>query len=313
MDVSVILCTYNRGERLKKTLDSLAAQEALSGIDFEIIIVDNNSKDATKDVVSSYQPRFNGRLRYVFEPQQGISKARNRGIKESYGEITVFTDDDVLLSPKWIREVYDFFRRHNDADAMGGQILPGYPPETPQWIKDNRELLSGPIVSHDYGPDDLIYNAQMCPLVGANMAFRKAVFSRYGNFKTDLGAGAGTVGEDSELYKRICAGGAVVYYCGQASICHPVEADRMTLKYIAKWKISAARGYVVLYGDEFDRKKFVYIFGVPRYLLRELLGRGISLIKNFTDRQKFLVAWINFFYTIGVICEFRRRNQNAKS
>jgi len=84
--ISVIICTYNRCESLKDTLDSLLAQECDGTFNWEVIVVDNNSKDRTKEVVESYMHKFGGKLRYLFEPRQGKSHALNKEIKKRLKE-----------------------------------------------------------------------------------------------------------------------------------------------------------------------------------------------------------------------------------
>src|SRR5579863_10079992 len=101
MDISVILCTYNRCDDLTQALAGLAASRMPQSVDWEVLVVDNNSKDRTRSVVeefSSVYPRF----RYLFEGQQGLSNARNAGIAAARGRVLAFTDDDVIIDPGWL-------------------------------------------------------------------------------------------------------------------------------------------------------------------------------------------------------------------
>ena len=102
-DVSVVLSTYNRAERLQPALDALLAQ--MGSVDYEILLVDNNSTDATASVVRAVAEQAHGRIRYVFEERQGLSHARNRGIRLARAPIIAFSDDDVRVAPDWVLQI----------------------------------------------------------------------------------------------------------------------------------------------------------------------------------------------------------------
>src|SRR5215472_12967431 len=103
--VTVVVCTYNRCRDLAVALESIAASEMPSSVWWEVLVVDNNSTDETRDVVHAFCERNADRFRYIFEPKQGLSHARNAGIANSYGEVLAFTDDDVTVSPAWLRHL----------------------------------------------------------------------------------------------------------------------------------------------------------------------------------------------------------------
>ena len=102
MKTTVIVCTYNRCESLANTLDSLAKSIVPASTEWEVLIVDNNSSDRTRQVVEDFSRRFPGRFRYTFEPCQGKSFALNRGIRETQADVLAFTDDDVIAEPTWL-------------------------------------------------------------------------------------------------------------------------------------------------------------------------------------------------------------------
>ena len=110
MDVSVILCTYNRCRSLSNALTSLAASIMPAGMDWDILVVDNNSTDETRKVSERFFQLYQGRFRYLFEPRQGKSFALNSGIREAKGEILAFVNDDVTVQPDWLQNLIDPFR-----------------------------------------------------------------------------------------------------------------------------------------------------------------------------------------------------------
>ena len=99
MRITVILCTLNRCQSLAETLESIAISTLPDSVDWEILVVDNNSTDHTREVVEEFGRRYPDRFRYIFEPRPGKSYALNAGIREAQGEILAFTDDDVTVEP----------------------------------------------------------------------------------------------------------------------------------------------------------------------------------------------------------------------
>lgn len=305
VDISVIICTRNRCESLKETLESLLRQEHTGHCAYEVIVVDNKSTDRTKETVDGFIPKFNGRLRYVFEPSPGLSFARNKGIREARGVIVAFTDDDCIVDPQWIHAIYTC-ARETGFDALGGKILPIYPPETPRWVKANEDLLCGAIVFHNYGDGTKLYQKPMIEMVGANMAFRRTIFDDCGLFRTDLGAGQGTVGEDTEIFERIAQKTKKVYYCGDVVVRHPVERERTNLAYIARWNIALGRYRAIISENKTVTDDLVYYFGVPRYLVREMFRNAFGLAANILNKRKFLKHWISLFLDWGRAIEFKK-------
>jgi glycosyltransferase involved in cell wall biosynthesis len=302
--VSVIIATRNRCNNLKDALTSILDQECDGILDYEILVVDNDSKDKTKEVVESYFQKFNGKLRYLFEPKHGKSYALNAAIKLAKGEILAFTDDDVIVDGQWLLNIDKCFRDYN-CDAMGGKVLPLYEVNIPRWIKDNHIVLQGLVGFHDYGEEIKIYEKyKMFPMLGANMAVKKSCFNDIGYFRTDIGEGKGTKGEETELFWRLEKSGKNIYYCGRSIVRHKVVRERANLRYIAKWYIALGR-LRELSGER--KTKLICYFGFPRYLIRYILKDSIVLICSIFNRKYFIKNWINIFYNIGLALEYRKK------
>ncbi len=300
--ISIILCTYNRASLLAKTIRSIL-DCAVSNINYELLIVDNNSTDNTKDVILSFNDNH---VRYIFEPNQGLSNARNRGIKESQGNMLIFTDDDVIVDRNWIKSIYNCFIQHPDCIAVGGRILPDFTDvKVPKWIKDNYREFPGPIVSHDYGEDCFEYPERMY-FVGANMAFRREVFDKYGLFNPNLGFNAKDnimiPGEETDIFKRIKAGGDKILYCGKALVYHPVPQDRCNLNYIIRWHIGGGRGYAREDMNEYKRK----FLGIPLWLYRKIFLNFGKLFINLFSKRKFTYLRI-LSVNLGQAIEYRKK------
>ena len=103
MKVSVVTVTWNSATTLRDTLESVLAQ---TYCDIEHIIVDGGSMDGTMRLVQEYEPRYNGRLRYISEPDRGIYDAMNKGIGMASGEVVgILNSDDFYTSPDAVEKL----------------------------------------------------------------------------------------------------------------------------------------------------------------------------------------------------------------
>jgi glycosyltransferase involved in cell wall biosynthesis len=153
-DVSIVISTYNRCEQLRHALESLLSQEP-DGVTWEAVVVDNNSTDDTPAVVESFRDRFGARLRYVFEPKQGLSFGRNAGISHAAAPLVAFTDDDVQPAADWVRRIKRCFDEHPEADFIGGKVLPIWPGVVPAWLTPDHW---SPLALVDYGDEAFVVN-----------------------------------------------------------------------------------------------------------------------------------------------------------
>jgi glucosyl-dolichyl phosphate glucuronosyltransferase len=270
MRVSVIVCTYNRADLLLKALESLAGLTPPPSTDWEILVVDNNSDDATKRVCELFSSRYPGTFRYIFERRQGKSFALNTGVAESQSELLAFTDDDITAHPQWLVELIAAFERFNCA-GIGGKIVPVWNIPKPYWLEmEGPHRLMNAVVSFDLGEAPCAITTSA---LGANFAFRREVFEKYGGFRTDLGPTAGSEirGEDSELCRRLLKAGERLVYSPTAVIYHPVEQKRTQKRYFQEWYFHRGRASVRESGTPVNAIRY---FGVPRYLY-VALGRHL--------------------------------------
>lgn len=118
LKISVIIPTYNRAEMLKGALFSLMKQARIPD---EVVVVNNNSSDNTPEVVADFKDKLN--IKYLIEPTQGTSTARNTGIKNASGEIIVFLDDDCVADENWLHYLELPFLRDSSIGMVGGEIF----------------------------------------------------------------------------------------------------------------------------------------------------------------------------------------------
>ena len=233
MHASIIVCTYNRAESLRHTLECLAALQSPDNYDWEVIVVDNNSNDQTHQVVKDFSSVFPC-LRYEHEQQQGLSYARNHGIKSAKGDILLFTDDDVCPEPDWLETIMTSMSRY-DCDACGGYIAPTWETPPPSWLTERfHGFLAIKMDSNDAYQVTTVKDAPF----GANMAFRRRVFEQVGEFDTSRGRKGAELasGEDGEMFERMLAAGMKIMYLPDAKVHHRVEAFRATKKYFRRWR-----------------------------------------------------------------------------
>lgn len=307
MKISVILCTYNRCQILAKALESIAAQVLPEASEWEVLVVDNNSQDQTRSVVDDFCCRYPGRFRYLFEARQGLSCARNAGIREARGKILAFMDDDVTVEPTWLRDLTVALHKGEYVGA-GGRVLPNWDCSPPRWLPLKDRYALAPLAVFDLGlePGTLAE-----PPFGANMAFRKAMFEKYGDFRTDLGRCADSMlsNEDTEFGRRLLAAGERLRYEPSAVVYHPVSENRVQKQYFLTWWFDKARADIREFGIPTDTRWFVA--GVPLYLFRRLAVWTLRWVVAVRPAQRFSCK-LKVWRSIGEIKECYRLARQAK-
>jgi glucosyl-dolichyl phosphate glucuronosyltransferase len=291
MRISVILCTYNRCQSLATALESVATSQMPDSVAWEVLVIDNNSKDQTREVVKQFDQRYPGLFRYIFEPQQGKSHALNTGIREARGEILAFMDDDVLVDANWLQNLTKVFQQENWAGA-GGRILPERDFTPPAWLSVEGKYALAPLAIFDLGtlPGELAE----APF-GTNMAFRKEVFEKIGGFRTDLGPqpGSETRSEDTEFGFRALAAAQRLWYEPAAIVYHSLPAQRLRKEYFLAWWYDKARADIRAFGLP-NGKRFS-IAGVPLYEFRRLANWTLQWITAIRPARRFsckLKVWM---------------------
>lgn len=277
---SLAICTYNRAALLGKALESLAACRPPLGV-WELLLIDNNSRDDTRAVAELFIGRLP--LRYVFEPEQGLSAARNRALRECSSNVLLFTDDDLRFDPEWLVEYERTFAEHPEAGWFGGRIRPLWDNGPPRWLRDeNMALISGLLVHYDLGVQCRAYVEDDPTPFGASFALRRSTFARIGEFRLDLGV-RGDVparGEEADYFERIRQAGIAGYYVGSASAWHWQDKARFRLGYLYRYGIQKGVAAVRMGGANNN---------ATRSFLRELeygFKGGWQLLKGRGDRAR---------------------------
>jgi glycosyltransferase involved in cell wall biosynthesis len=307
MRITVVLCTHNRCQSLQRALNSAAALALPESVEWEILVVDNNSKDQTRKTVEGFCSRYPGRFRYLFEPQSGKSHALNAGIRAARGNILAFMDDDVTVEPNWLQNLTAALHNGEWAGA-GGRILPEWTCSPPRWLSLESRHALAPLVAFDLGPEA----AQLKePPFGTNMAFRKEMFEKYGGFRTDLGPRPGSEirNEDTEFGSRLLSAGEQLRYEPSAVVYHPVPENRIEKGYFLAWWFHKGEANIRQFGIRPGTKYFVA--GIPLYLFRNLAVWTLRWMVAVQPCRRFSNK-LNVWIEVGEILECYRQSLDAR-
>jgi O-antigen biosynthesis protein len=195
--ISVVVSTFNGAATIR---DTLAGLEHLDYPDFEVIVVNDGSTDATPQIASEY------RVRIITTRNQGLSAARNIGIRAATGEIVAFIDDDAYPDLHWLRFLALAFR-DGAYVAVGG---PNLPPPDDGWMADAVANAPG-------GPNPVLLSDRVAEHIpGCNMAFRKEALEAIGGFDSIFR----TAGDDVDVCWRLRDRGGVIGYAPGAVVWH---------------------------------------------------------------------------------------------
>ena len=259
--VTVAICTWNRAAALDRTLAEMRNLRIPEGVDWELLVVNNNCTDNTDAILAKHARHLP--LRRLFEPTLGLSNARNCAVAAATGALVLWTDDDVTVDPSWLENYVAAARDFPEAGYFGGAIEPGFEVTPPRWLRQNLNVF------HVYALIDL--GRQTRPLkagesvFGANMAFRTEILRRF-PFNPRLGVcGKGRVaGEEEDVIERAQQAGACGVWVGTSRVRHVIPPDRTTIGYL--WKHFYGLGQTEARMGGWER--FPRLFGVPRFAVR---------------------------------------------
>jgi len=217
--ISIIICTLNHANTLDRTIASICESKLPSGIDAELLIVDNGSDDRTAEI--SIQSRNTPMaIRWILEPTRGQCFARNRGLAESVGEILIFTDDDIKVPTNWIEGMCrPIMEDRLDAVAGGVEFPSDYTPLLSQEPYNSRRTWFASTQTLDRVHPDR--------MVGANMAFHRRVLRDVPSFDTELGPGALGFGDETLFSLQLCKAGYRLGAALDVAVEHHFDLNRL--------------------------------------------------------------------------------------
>jgi GT2 family glycosyltransferase len=232
--VTVVVCTRDRPCSLARCLRALTQ---LTYSPFEVVVVDNAPSTRETLAVVQELSGVDPRVRYVRERRPGLSRARNRGLREARGELVAFTDDDVVVDAGWLDGVVQGFARSPSVKCVTGLVPSAHLDNAEQRYFDQRVSWAVSCSPRQY---DLVADVEESPLypytagqfgTGANFAFRTATLRDLGGFDEALGAGAPAGGgEDLDVFVRTILAGHTIAYEPAAIVWHEHRLELRQLR-----------------------------------------------------------------------------------
>ncbi|CAG0942104.1 hypothetical protein BROC_01721 [Candidatus Brocadiaceae bacterium] len=326
MTISVIICTRNRHDKLLRCLQSLSFVERIGFC--EVVVVDQSDQALDATILNFLKVE---QLQYLWAKAQGVTKARNQGVRKAYGEIIAFTDDDCIVTPNWIVNAERAFSDNPTALGIFGRVL-AYGEKTEGVVHKQRVTAFGQ-TTRATKPDLLVCNAvfdrdgtfmfsQPClPFEnlgsGNNMFIRREVFERYGMFVEQLGIGSWLhSAEDTEFHYRLLRAGCTLLYDSNILVYHdnwvnPEQNVRLQDGYtsglVATWV------YYGIHGDYLAWKFLLYRWQSVNKKIAEYI-RGKSLLgcsKICFDRWKAFGKGIVGGILLTIQLSLRRNSGNT--
>jgi glycosyltransferase involved in cell wall biosynthesis len=306
IDFTVAIPTYNGKMKLPTVLEKLQCQIGSESLNWEIIIVDNNSNDGTASLVKKYQDnwQYKFKLRYIFEAKQGLSFARDRGVAEANSPLVGFLDDDNLPLESWVIEAYKFAQKYPQAGAIASQIHGLFEVEP----SDNLKQIIFYLAINERGSKPVLYEPSKKGVPpGAGLVVRKQVWldSVPNNLFLIGRVGKSMLaGEDAEALLYIHRAGWEIWYNPTMEIQHLIPSWRLEKNYLIPMMrgIGLSRYHLrMLLVQTWQRPFFFFLYLLSdfRKLIVYLILNGTSIKSDITvacEVEKFFSTLISPFY-----------------
>lgn len=224
MYLTVAICTHNRCALLRQTLRSLTELEVPAGCTWEVVVVANACSDGTDAALTEFSDRLP--MRVLHERKPGHSHARNRAVRAAAGEYILWTDDDVIVNPRWLVEYVDAFRRRPDAAFFGGPIEPVFEASPPQWLVELLPVVGPAFARRELGAEPRPLDRETLPY-GANLALKITAQRRY-LYDPALGQRPGQlgIGEETKLLLALVNDDETGWWVPGARVRHFIPVAR---------------------------------------------------------------------------------------
>jgi glycosyltransferase involved in cell wall biosynthesis len=272
MDVSVVICTWNRARLLDRTLSRMRSLRIPEGLRWELLVVNNNCTDETDSVVESHAGRLP--IRRLHQPIPGKVHAVHLGVSEARGSLVVWTDDDVLPAEGWLEAYVAARKRWPEAGLFGGPIIPDFETAPPRWISATLDRIGGAYGLRDFGRDLVELTHETVPF-GANFAVPRSIQLAY-PYDARFGdtAGRRIGGYETNVMNRMLDDGVPGRWVPDARVNHFVPRAAMSTAFLRRYFMAHGHGRAIRGGDRFaDQPR---IFGKPRRLVRRAVEAELN-------------------------------------
>jgi len=263
---SLCICTYNRARQLREALARVAALNIPADLEYEVVLVDNNSTDTTPNVVREASTTLP--IRSVRELRPGVAWARSAAAASARADLLIWLDDDVLVEPDWALHYIRSAREYPSAGFFGGPVsayLEGVPP---RWVLELLPELRAPFALREFPPGTEWLDQDHLPF-GANFASRRLVHQQV-PYNTELGRvgrKGGCLDEETQFFKGALNAGFAGRWVPECAARHVIPAERQTTRYLHEYYSLLGATPSAERDEAYGR--FPQLFGRPRWYWRD--------------------------------------------
>lgn len=302
MRLTIAICTWNRAALLDQTLSQMRHLVIPDHVDLEILVVNNHCTDETDAVIAEHSKHLP--LKRLVEDKAGQSHARNKAVAAARGEYILWTDDDVLISPYWVKAYSEAFKSWPDAGFFGGPIHPWFSGHSPMWLRMVWKQVAYAYAAIDMGDQPLEFTPKRLPY-GANMAVRMREQLEY-SYDPRLGVirNAQIRGDETQVLCKMLTAGIKGIYVPDATVRHYIPRQRQTEQYLRKYHY----GYGKSCGRHEPCQGHKLLLGKPRWLWRRLAESCLLYCwyKLCEKPEKWLKCLSDASYCRGFLNSYRR-------
>lgn len=309
MDVSVLICTWNNSRRLAITLGALGHCLIPEGLEWEVVVVNNNCTDDTDECIRRFASSLP--IVHVHEPQQGLSRARNAGLAVATGSLILFTDDDVKPAHTWVGGYWRGFQQQGRGFYFGGPVRSEFEGTDP-----DAELLSlapPSVRGFELGSTPTMLEPHQF-FIGPNWACPAEALRKVGGFDVrkglDPSSGKVLVGEETDLMNRLNESGLRGWYLPEAGVIHMVPGEKCSLKHVA------ARAEAYWFNQIADspgiQARGRIVFGAPQWTYRAAALAWVKWVLARARGEAAYREYVEFREMLGTIRGFRARASAAR-
>jgi glycosyltransferase involved in cell wall biosynthesis len=278
--ITVAICTWNRSHNLRVTLEHFTKLRVPAGVEWELLVVNNNCTDDTDAVCRQFEALLP--IRVLHESTAGQSYARNLAIREARGTYIAWTDDDVVVDQSWLEALMKAFTRY-DATWVFGSSEPEWPSTPPAWYSPR---FRGYFAVLDYGSDPFVVKDFLHPFYGLNFAGTREAHRQLNGFRTEFGfrGNEGGVGEDVDMFERAMRAGMRIVYTPDAHVRHIIPPSRLEKQYHRRRQWIANRVYYRHLDEIFP--DVPWLMGLPRFFYPNAVRDAVGYFRCAVTRDR---------------------------
>ncbi|SDP06654.1 glycosyltransferase [Clostridium gasigenes] len=303
---SIIMCTYNGGNRISDVVESVINQNGYNEYVKEFLIIDNNSNEETVEIINNNIIR-DSRIKSIKELKQGLSYARLKGIENSNSEWIIFIDDDNILEANWIISTNNYIIENHTVGAFNGVVIPSIKEELSQEQKKILKNVLQGLACTDYSINNIRAVQKKHPYripFGAGLVIRAEPLKELAEKGWLLSKGRTsdnlTSCEDTEMCLYVKSKGFKFGYNNKMVIYHLIDVKRLDMEYLKRLWIGFADGnYNLIINSKYGKikaKLYSYLLQYRR------ISSKIRVIKN----KEYIVKYnLNTIYRERYMCRLK--------